>query len=85
MPSIIVNVESEGRRTKDELKNSVIYNGTEKFIMKKLQHNRPAGASAAIACRNGRIYFSARLERKVFFVLTLAMLAYGLLWKLGIV
>jgi len=33
---------------------------------------------------NGRIYFTRRLERKIFFVLTLFMLGAGILYKLGI-
>ncbi len=32
----------------------------------------------------GRIYFTRRMERKVFFVLTLIMLGAGILYKLGI-
>jgi len=53
--------------------------------MRKSQHRRTAAASSTIVYENGRIYFSAGLERKVFFLLTLAMLVYGLLSKLGIV
>jgi hypothetical protein len=32
---------------------------------------------------NGRVYFSKQTERKVFFILTLAMLAWGVLSKWG--
>ena len=34
---------------------------------------------------NGRLYFSKQTERSLFFVLTLGMLAGGVLAKLGIV
>ncbi|MFZ5563106.1 MAG: hypothetical protein ACOZBW_03585 [Thermodesulfobacteriota bacterium] len=33
---------------------------------------------------NGRLYFSKRMERNVFFVLTLLMMGAGLLVKFGI-
>lgn len=33
---------------------------------------------------NGRLYFSKQTERNLFFVLTLGMLASGVLVKLGI-
>ena len=32
----------------------------------------------------GRIYFTRRLERKIFFLLTLFMLGAGILYKLGV-
>jgi len=32
----------------------------------------------------GRIYFTRRMERKVFFVLTLIMLGAGILYKVGV-
>ena len=53
--------------------------------MRKSQDRRRIAASSTIAYKSGRIYFSAALERKVFFLLTLAMLLYGILSKLGIV
>ena len=53
-------------------------------MMKERQHRRPFLASSPISFRNGRIYFSAGLERKVFFRLTMAMLLYGVLLKLEI-
>ena len=37
-----------------------------------------------IHCEKGRIYFTRRLERKIFFVLTLFMLGAGILYKLGL-
>ena len=33
---------------------------------------------------NGKIYFSKKTERKVFFVLTLIMLLWGIITKLGL-
>jgi two-component system NtrC family sensor kinase len=55
------------------------------LVFKNLQIESQAFVDLGIFDENGRIYFSAGLERKVFFVLTLAMLAYGLLSKLGVV
>lgn len=39
----------------------------------------------AISITNGRIYFSRHLERRFFFVLTLAMLGWGIMVRLGII
>ncbi len=37
-----------------------------------------------ICYEKGRIYFTRRIERKVFFALTLVMLGAGLLYRLGL-
>ena len=34
--------------------------------------------------KNGKLYFSKKTERKVFFVLTLIMLLWGVFTKLGL-
>ena len=34
--------------------------------------------------RGGRVYFSRRTERKLFFILTLIMLLLGILYRLGV-
>ncbi len=34
--------------------------------------------------RGGRVYFSRRTERKLFFILTLLMLLLGILYRLGV-
>lgn len=34
--------------------------------------------------RNGRVWFTARAERQFYFLLTVLMLAAGILYKLGI-
>jgi hypothetical protein len=34
--------------------------------------------------KNGKLYFSKKTERKVFFVLTLIMLLWGIFTKLGL-
>lgn len=34
--------------------------------------------------RDGRLYFSRRTERKLFFILTLLMLLLGILHRLGV-
>ena len=39
----------------------------------------------AITVADGRIYFSRSIERRVFFVLTLAMLGWGILVRLGMI
>ncbi len=33
---------------------------------------------------NGKLYFSKKTERKIFFILTLFMLCFGILYKLGL-
>jgi hypothetical protein len=38
----------------------------------------------AFMCRDGRVYFSRRTERKLFFILTLVMLVLGILHRLGV-
>ena len=48
----------------------------EKFAMKE----KPA----RFCCKDGKLYFSKALERKLFFVLTLAMMLLGLLTKIGL-
>ncbi len=35
-----------------------------------------------VRCESGRIYFTRKLERKVFFLLTMMMLAAGIFYKL---
>jgi len=37
-----------------------------------------------IQYHRGRVYYTRRVERKVFFVLTLIMLIAGVLYKLGV-
>jgi hypothetical protein len=34
--------------------------------------------------RDGRVYFSRKTERKLFFILTLLMLLLGILYRLGV-
>ena len=41
-------------------------------------------AKKPVHYEKGRIYFTRRMERRVFFGLTLIMLGAGMLYKLGI-
>ena len=52
--------------------------------MDSLNREETAGAGREIVYRLGKIYFSAKLERKVFFILTMVMLLFGLLAKAGL-
>ena len=52
--------------------------------MDSLNREETAGAGREIVYRWGKIYFSAKLERKVFFILTMVMLLLGLLAKAGL-
>jgi hypothetical protein len=42
------------------------------------------GTGREIVYRWGKIYFSAKLERKVFFIMTILMLLLGLLARAGL-
>ncbi|UCE54440.1 MAG: hypothetical protein JSV31_03070 [Desulfobacterales bacterium] len=53
--------------------------------MAKTENANLAEHRRVLKYENGKVYFSAKAERKLFFVLTLAMLLYGALAKLGIV
>ncbi len=44
-----------------------------------------SGKKKLVIFRNGVTYFDRKTERLVFFVLTMAMLIFGILTKLGIV
>ncbi|WP_167320855.1 hypothetical protein [Desulfosudis oleivorans] len=46
--------------------------------------NRQKTTRKTFVYENGRLYFSKQTERNLFFVLTLGMLAGGVLVKLGI-
>lgn len=37
-----------------------------------------------IICQAGRIYFSRESERRFYFILTLIMLIWGILYKIGV-
>jgi len=52
--------------------------------MGSLNREETAGTGRQIRYRWGKIYFSAKLERKVFFILTILMLLLGLLAKAGL-
>jgi hypothetical protein len=52
--------------------------------MGSLNREETAGTGREIVYRWGRIYFSDKLERKVFFILTMVMLLLGLLAKAGL-
>ena len=52
--------------------------------MGSLKREETAGTGREIVYRWGKIYFSAKLERKVFFILTMVMLLLGLLAKAGL-
>jgi len=41
-------------------------------------------AAESATWREGRLYFTRRMERRIFFGLTLGMLAWGVLVKLGV-
>ena len=56
----------------------------EKKNMGSLKREETAGTGREIVYRWGKIYFSAKLERKVFFILTMVMLLLGLLAKAGL-
>jgi hypothetical protein len=52
--------------------------------MGSLNREETAMTGREIVYRRGKIYFSAKLERKVFFILTIVMLLLGLLAKAGL-
>ena len=52
--------------------------------MGSLNREKTAGTGREIVYRWGKIYFSAKLERKVFFILTMVMLLLGLFAKVGL-
>ena len=52
--------------------------------MDRLHQEEIAETGREIVYRWGIIYFSAKLERKVFFILTIVMLLLGLLAKAGL-
>ncbi len=37
-----------------------------------------------LVCQAGRIYFSRQSERRFYFILTLIMLIWGILYKIGL-
>lgn len=47
--------------------------------------DRRSERQPAITVADGRIYFSRTTERRIFFVLTLAMLGWGVLAWIGLV
>lgn len=48
------------------------------------QNNKNETAVKSATWREGRLYFTRRMERRIFFGLTLIMLAWGVLVKLGV-
>ncbi len=47
--------------------------------------DRRSERQPVITVADGRVYFSRATERRIFFVLTLAMLGWGLLTRLGLI
>lgn len=48
--------------------------------MKRIKQRKMAGSFKHLA---GVTYYTREIERKVFFVLTIVMLAFGILYKIG--
>ena len=53
-------------------------------MIKNEKHRPNAGQNKAIWMSNGKLYFRKDTERMVYFVLTVIMLAAGLLVQLGL-
>ena len=62
----------------------IVSSNQRKKNMGNLNREETAGTGREIGCRRGKIYFSAKLERKIFFILTIVMLLLGLLAKAGL-
>ena len=49
-----------------------------------MEASSPKEKKAPVVYRNGRLYFTKEFERKLFFVLTVIMMLWGALAKIGL-
>ena len=52
--------------------------------MDKITGSRDYESKPKIFVEDGKIYFSKKTERTIFFIMTLAMLIWGILTKVGL-